>query len=1062
MTRRFAFRALSAGVVAVMLAAPGWAATFGKIVPIGGNASDIVLDEARHSLYIANFTANRIEVMSTDDLTISRSINVNPQPGSMAMSPDGRYLVIGHYNNQLAPASDPAIPQSNALTVLNLEDNTRQIFALGSSPLGIAFGADGLALIVTASNGNAVDAGAFFLFDPAAGTLHLLETLTTLSGKTLPAVPPIVFPPQITTGSLAASGDGSVIYGVTDGLLIRYIVKSRDLVAVDYSAVPPLGPRLASVSGDGGYFALGWSVSNTFYPNPFIYQFTIAGGALNVGTHAIDASSNTIYAQVPEQLPPPAPPTSSTICFPDGRCVVIVNAPNPNATQSQDTRPANLMIADLDNLNVRDRMLLAENLGGRSVLNKALDTMYSISDSGVTVFPVGPALRTVHRIAASQEDVVFHEDACNKNIAFQEITITDPGGGGTDFSLTPLAAGISAVPSQGVTPAKVRIYYNPSAFQNQRGTTAITLKLKSQLAVNIPQDIRVLINNHDSDQRGLSVNVPGRLVDVVPDAVHDRYYILRQDRNQVLVFDAGTNSQIATLRTSNTPTQMAITTEGKYLLVGHNDAQIISVFDLDTLKPDPPVYMQSGHYARSVAVSGRAILAAARVAGPIHMISKVDMASRKASPYAALGPFKNTNNIDTVLISPPNHASILAAMPDGTVMLYDANADTFSVQRKDFTALSGAYAASSYGVYTIGNNVLNASLAPAGQLGTDSGTGAGISAGFAFIEQLGYRTSTTDATGAGVIQKIDFNLGTAFRATRIVESPLFTPPLPPVDPNLPVTPAPVQVNSFAFKRTLAALVNRATLLSLSQSGFTILPAAYDAPTPIPQISKIVNAADQTKPVAPGGLINVMGSNLSLTNLATSEIPMPTALGDSCLTVNGIAIPLLLVSSSQINAQLPFNIEGNSQMVLRTPGGVSDNMNFSIQSTAPSVFRSTAGGADGASVFRAANNALVSDANPIQAGDELIVYATGLGRTSPAVDTGAAAPSNPLAAAMVQPDVTLDGVPLAVDYAGLTPGGVGVYQINVRVPGNINPGSSVPLTIQQGGNATTVALQVAAQ
>src|SRR5205807_8239997 len=103
MTRRFAFRALSAGAVAVILAAPGWAGVFGKVVPIGGNASDIALDEARHSLYIANFTANRIEVMSTDDLTISRSINVNPQPGSMALSPDGKYLVIGHYNNVAAP-----------------------------------------------------------------------------------------------------------------------------------------------------------------------------------------------------------------------------------------------------------------------------------------------------------------------------------------------------------------------------------------------------------------------------------------------------------------------------------------------------------------------------------------------------------------------------------------------------------------------------------------------------------------------------------------------------------------------------------------------------------------------------------------------------------------------------------------------------------------------------------------------------------------------------------------------------------------------------------------------
>ena len=129
-----------------------------------------------------------------------------------------------------------------------------------------------------------------------------------------------------------------MIYGVTDGLLIRYSVKTRDLVAGGYTASPPLGPRLASVGQDGAYFALGWAVSNAFDQNPFAYQFTIAGGALNIGTHAIDSASNTIYAQVPEQLPPPAPPASSTICLPDGRCVTIANAPNPNATPSADTK----------------------------------------------------------------------------------------------------------------------------------------------------------------------------------------------------------------------------------------------------------------------------------------------------------------------------------------------------------------------------------------------------------------------------------------------------------------------------------------------------------------------------------------------------------------------------------------------------------------------------------------------------------------------------------------------------------------------------------------------------
>src|SRR5438874_10565083 len=107
MTRSFKFRALNAVILGMTMAATGWAGVFGRVVPIGGNASDIALDEGRGVLYIANFTANRIEVMDTSDLTISRSINVNPQPGSIALSPDRRYLVIGHY---YGIAAEPTAP----------------------------------------------------------------------------------------------------------------------------------------------------------------------------------------------------------------------------------------------------------------------------------------------------------------------------------------------------------------------------------------------------------------------------------------------------------------------------------------------------------------------------------------------------------------------------------------------------------------------------------------------------------------------------------------------------------------------------------------------------------------------------------------------------------------------------------------------------------------------------------------------------------------------------------------------------------------------------------------
>jgi len=62
--------------------------------------------------------------------------------------------------------------------------------------------------------------------------------------------------------------------------------------------------------------------------------------------------------------------------------------------------------------------------------------------------------------------------------------------------------------------------------------------------------------------------------------------------------------------------------------------------------------------------------------------------------------------------------------------------------------------------------------------------------------------------------------------------------------------------------------------------------------------------------------------------------------------------------------------------------------------------------------------------------------------------------------LVQPVVTLGGVALPVEYAGLTPGTVGVYQINVIVPfKGVPTGFEIPLTVSQGGNSTTIPVRV---
>src|SRR3974390_1558898 len=155
------------------------------------------------------------------------------------------------------------------------------------------------------------------------------------------------------------------------------------------------------------------------------------------------------------------------------------------------------------------------------------------------------------------------------------------------------------------------------------------------------------------------------------------------------------------------------------------------------------------------------------------------------------------------------------------------------------------------------------------------------------------------------------------------------------------------------------------------------------------------------------------------NMAASQIPLPTALADSCLSVNGSPVPLLFVSSQQINAQLPANVAGNATLAIHTPGGISDNFSVTVQPAAPSIFRSgTAGPMTGlATIVRADDNELVTPTNPIHRGDTITIYGTGLGATLPAVDAGMPSPSNPLALPLLSATVTLGGVPLNIGYAG---------------------------------------------
>jgi uncharacterized protein (TIGR03437 family) len=963
--------------------------TFGRVIPIGGQAADLALDEPRGQLYVANFTANRIDVISLATNAVRTSISVPAQPSGVALSPDGRWLMVTHYGNFAAPGS-PA----NGITVIDLTSNARQSYALGAAPLGVGFGFDGLALVVTATE--------FLLVDPGRGTAQSLDTIAGVTAKTLPQ-PAASLPGTIIAASVAVSRDGAQIFGITDTIRFRYDVRAKLVLSLGYTATPPMGPRVATTNADGSFWNGGWGQFDR--DGLLLNQFGNAKGVLGIGSLALDSTRGLIYSQVVE----------------DGEAVGPGDVP----------RTPVLKVSAADNLALLEKISLPENLAGKSVMRSDDSVMYAISVSGVTVLPVGELSRAP-KVVASRPDLVFRGNFCDRRVITQELQITSPGGGNVPFTLSTDTRGITIVPANGVTPATVRITVDPASFASSKGTTTALLNLRSGTAVNLPEPVRLLINNREPDQRGTFVNVPGKLVDVLADPVRDRFYILRQSTNEVLVYNAANYTQVTAFRTPNTPTQMAITFDQRHLLVGSDNSQMLAVYDLETLRQLQSVRMPRGHYPRSVAASANAILVANRVAGTVHVIDRVDLANRVATELPSLGVFENNVNINTVLVASPNGSSILAAAADGNTYLYNANVDTFTVSRRETERLEGAYAAGNFDNFFVGNSLLNASLVAIRQNVSSTGS----TSGFAFVNDTGYVASASGSASPGVLARVDAS-GAEIRPTRFVEAPS------------------VGTTGFVFTRTLAPLASRRGFVTLTQSGFTVLPWDYDASVAPPRIDRVTNAADFRVAVAPGGLISVFGTQLSPVNLASNELPIPTALGDSCLTVNGLPIPILFVSPNQVNAQLPFQAVGNVQLILRTPGGVSDTFNLTILPAAPSVFRAE----DNPVIVRTKNEFLVTPSNPVHKRDILVIYLTGLGATAPLVEPGAPAPASPLAQAVTPPTVTLGGVPLQVQFAGLSPGSVGLYQINVSVPSNVPLGLQVPLTINQGTSSTTVTVRV---
>jgi uncharacterized protein (TIGR03437 family) len=243
---------------------------------------------------------------------------------------------------------------------------------------------------------------------------------------------------------------------------------------------------------------------------------------------------------------------------------------------------------------------------------------------------------------------------------------------------------------------------------------------------------------------------------------------------------------------------------------------------------------------------------------------------------------------------------------------------------------------------------------------------------------------------------------------------------------------------------------------------------------------VVGAAYPSKansqPAVAGSLASAYGSFLVGSLVSAASGALPTSLGGVSLEFSGgLRAPLMAVSGSQINFQVPWELAGQSvaSVSVLVAGQTSEPGFAGLAPLAPGVF-STNGQGTGQGAILDASYRLVDSSNPATAGVSVIqIYCTGLGPVTNQPPTGLPPLDGQLSETITMPSATIGGAQAQVLFSGLAPGTVGIYQVNALVPPASAKGEAVPVTISFGpfqasngsfyaGNAVSNTVTIAVQ
>jgi uncharacterized protein (TIGR03437 family) len=245
----------------------------------------------------------------------------------------------------------------------------------------------------------------------------------------------------------------------------------------------------------------------------------------------------------------------------------------------------------------------------------------------------------------------------------------------------------------------------------------------------------------------------------------------------------------------------------------------------------------------------------------------------------------------------------------------------------------------------------------------------------------------------------------------------------------------------------------------------------------PVVLSLINAASGVDDggCSSGSIVTLLGGSFThAPGQAANVSPVPTALNGVRVTANGIDLPILYASEFQMHVLCPQLAPGTPlSLVVVGSNGSSSPLSSTARYATPGIFSLDGSGTGQGAILIADTGTVAMEhvdgvaSQPVNAGDFISIYATGLGPVTPNLPEGQPAPLNSLVYLTPKLDVLINGLATEVEFAGLAPGYTGLYQVNAKVPPKTpaNAAASIQLVVHlpdgTGALSNVVTIAVAA-